>query len=566
MDEQRKLPLEEDKPRLKLSIENSNSRNQEDPIQEPDETSDANGDEELSVGAHLRRERERQGLSLHDVAEKLRLRAKQLQALEEGDYESLPGQTFVTGFIRSYASTLRLDAVAVVNLYKRENDIGRRAPDLAFPEPTPEGRMPGVGLLMGSSLVALLLFAGWYFYYKDNAPDLEIVQELPQRLLEKITGSNDELPETTAGAGTTSVVAEPSEGNTVPSDGSATVEALKPEIMSSQPSGEDASVVPSVVAEVTDQPSNEITTVEPSAVPEVSAQAGTDAVQENAADVPEDASIVNAEKTLNADIETVNNAVVPVNEAPADAVNNSNQVQAGTDVVQEATTEAPGTAPVAAVEKTLEANAESTSSAAATVTESSTVEIASRPAQPVPDVSAANTEASTNNETLPEADVTVEPLPSDAAEATSLDRAEVTVAQKPTVEVEASDAAVSTGFQQLRLPEQASPAAAEEPSTAEPVTLGMENATARLVLVANQESWVQVSSSTGETILDRIMEAGDTFMLPNGPTLTLSTANGSGLELRLDGEVLGTLGAYGQIVRNLSLEPEALKEKFGAEN
>jgi cytoskeleton protein RodZ len=488
------LPLEEDKPRLKLSIEDNDSRNQEDPIQELDEISGADDDEELSVGAHLRRERERQGLSLHDVAEKLRLRAKQLQALEEGDYESLPGQTFVTGFIRSYASTLRLDAVAVVNLYKRENDIGRTAPDLAFPEPTPEGRMPGMGLLMGSGLVALLLFAGWYFYYKDNAPDLEIVQELPQRLLEKITGSNDDLPEATEDAGAANVVADLTEGSAVPSSGPAAVEALKPEITSNKSS-------------------EELAVVEPSAADDVSDQAGTDVVPE-----------------------------------------------------KKNTTDANETAPIDAVENASEADTSSSDEAASAVSERSTEEITSGSMSSAPDANISDTEVSPNNETLSAENVKT-PLPTDnAAEGASVDQAASTETEQPTVETEASDAPAATGFQQLTLPEQTPPAAAKERSDAEPVTLGMENATARLVLVANQESWVQVTSATGETILDRIMEAGDTFMLPNGPALTLSTANGSGLELRLDGEVLGTLGAYGQIVRNLSLEPEALKEKFGAEN
>jgi len=494
MDEQRKLPLEEDKPRLKLSIEDNDKLNQGNPIQESDEISGADGEEELSVGAHLRRERERQGLSLHDVAEKLRLRAKQLQALEEGDYESLPGQTFVTGFIRSYASTLRLDAVAVVNLYKRENDIGRTAPDLAFPEPTPEGRMPGVGLLMGSGLIALLLFAGWYFYYKDNAPDLEIVQELPQRLLEKITGSNDDLPEATEGAGATNGVADRAEGSSVSSDGSAAVEALKPEITSNKSSGETSVVEPSVAIEVSDQ-------------------TAADGVQEK-----EDPTRVNE------------------------------------------------TASVAAVENTSGANASSSGEAAPAMSESSSNEMVSGPASSAPDTDNSEIDVSTNKETLPVEDVKVAPLSGDAAERSSVDRAEVTKAEQPTVEADTSNVPTSSGFQQLTLPEQTPPAVSKEPVDTEPVTLGMENATARLVLVANQESWVQVKSSTGEIILDRIMEAGDTFMLPNGPVLTLSTANGSGLELRLDGEVLGTLGAYGQIVRNLSLEPEALKEKFGAEN
>jgi len=62
-----------------------------------------------SAGTTLRIAREQWGLSLADVAENLNLSADTIQAIESDDYTSLPGTTFVKGYIRSYAKLLQLD-------------------------------------------------------------------------------------------------------------------------------------------------------------------------------------------------------------------------------------------------------------------------------------------------------------------------------------------------------------------------------------------------------------------------------------------------------------------------
>jgi cytoskeleton protein RodZ len=68
----------------------------------------------LTPGAALRQERERQGLSLIDVARHLKLAVRQIGALENDDAKALPGQVFVRGFTRSYARLLGLDGDALL--------------------------------------------------------------------------------------------------------------------------------------------------------------------------------------------------------------------------------------------------------------------------------------------------------------------------------------------------------------------------------------------------------------------------------------------------------------------
>ncbi|MEW5709436.1 MAG: RodZ domain-containing protein [Pseudomonadota bacterium] len=60
-------------------------------------------------GRRLAEERRRQGLSVADLGRQLKLTPRQVEALEADDYERLPGNTFVRGFIRNYAKALHLD-------------------------------------------------------------------------------------------------------------------------------------------------------------------------------------------------------------------------------------------------------------------------------------------------------------------------------------------------------------------------------------------------------------------------------------------------------------------------
>jgi len=69
-----------------------------------------------SPGAILAAERERQGLSRADIAQRLHMSVMQIEALEIGDYERLPRGPFLRGFARNYARVLGIDAEAIVGM------------------------------------------------------------------------------------------------------------------------------------------------------------------------------------------------------------------------------------------------------------------------------------------------------------------------------------------------------------------------------------------------------------------------------------------------------------------
>ncbi|MDR2924816.1 MAG: DUF4115 domain-containing protein [Azoarcus sp.] len=63
----------------------------------------------LSAGEILKKAREERGESLTDIARTLKISAHQLEALENGRFDTLPGPTFVRGFLRNYARYLDID-------------------------------------------------------------------------------------------------------------------------------------------------------------------------------------------------------------------------------------------------------------------------------------------------------------------------------------------------------------------------------------------------------------------------------------------------------------------------
>lgn len=68
-----------------------------------------------TAGSLLRDRRMERGLSLNQVAKRLHLTPDQIQALEQDQYERLPGAVFVRGFVRKYARLLELDGEDLVS-------------------------------------------------------------------------------------------------------------------------------------------------------------------------------------------------------------------------------------------------------------------------------------------------------------------------------------------------------------------------------------------------------------------------------------------------------------------
>ena len=71
----------------------------------------------FEIGNSLREARLRQGLEFVEVEQATKIRGKYLRALEDEQFDILPGQTYVKGFLRTYAEYLGLDGQLYVDEY-----------------------------------------------------------------------------------------------------------------------------------------------------------------------------------------------------------------------------------------------------------------------------------------------------------------------------------------------------------------------------------------------------------------------------------------------------------------
>ena len=65
------------------------------------------------VGYTLRQERERQNLSIEDIEQGTAIRSVYIEAIENGEYDKLPGAIYTKGFIKNYAKFLEMDVESI---------------------------------------------------------------------------------------------------------------------------------------------------------------------------------------------------------------------------------------------------------------------------------------------------------------------------------------------------------------------------------------------------------------------------------------------------------------------
>jgi cytoskeleton protein RodZ len=123
------------------------------------------------IGATLREARMRQRLDISDIEMRTKIRAKYLRALENEEWELLPGTTFVKSFLRTYAEELGLDSRLVLEEFKlrherlAEHELLPIAPPGGHGERRQRRGPPGIGrdvlvALVVVALVALLIVLG----------------------------------------------------------------------------------------------------------------------------------------------------------------------------------------------------------------------------------------------------------------------------------------------------------------------------------------------------------------------------------------------------------------------
>ena len=74
----------------------------------------------LTVADQLRTAREAQNLTVYQIAEMTKIRTDHVRALDEGNYDVFSAPVYIRGFVRSYATALKLDVPRVLEMLNEE--------------------------------------------------------------------------------------------------------------------------------------------------------------------------------------------------------------------------------------------------------------------------------------------------------------------------------------------------------------------------------------------------------------------------------------------------------------
>jgi len=122
-----------------------------------------------AIGADLSAARLELGMQVSEVAQLLRISRNYIKSIEAGDFEQLPGPTYVGGYLRSYARAVGLDQDALPKRYRALIDDKAAQPQYAFP--IDHQRPQRSGAMMASILV-IFAVAGYGGWYAAGKPDL----------------------------------------------------------------------------------------------------------------------------------------------------------------------------------------------------------------------------------------------------------------------------------------------------------------------------------------------------------------------------------------------------------
>ena len=123
------------------------------------------------LGELLRQRRETMGLTFTDLQARTKIRVKYLEAIEKGDFDVIPGEVYLRGFIRSIASELGIDQQEAMQLYHQDiAPQGEEAADLSTPAPmqavpvTPKPQQSETLAPAGIGSNLLMLLFAYYGY------------------------------------------------------------------------------------------------------------------------------------------------------------------------------------------------------------------------------------------------------------------------------------------------------------------------------------------------------------------------------------------------------------------
>ena len=409
-----------------------------------------------AIGAELSCARIAQGMQIAEVAQLLRISKHYLKDIEAGSFDQLPGPTYVSGYLRSYARVVGLDAVALTNRYRELLNGETAAIHYKFPVDSQHPQRSGA---MVASIIVMFAIVGYGGWYAMGKPDLTGWTGNDEAVV-----ANNVVEEAASKGGTPAAIISADSGLDV-----ADVDAFTGALETDGETGADV--------------------------------ASTSLVEDDA-------------QALRAEGGTADLAATAITESPTVAETGLSADQGSVDLADATQTDSGQTVSNqtdGAIN--LQADAASQSSQTPITKTASLAE--SDPAAPT---------SSTGS---------VEDTPA-VADASAVLPNTITPAQDLDSESSLSGVAY-----------------AGQPDMATEITIR-----------ATGTSWVEIIRNNGEEVMTRLMRDGDIFTIDGRERLYLSTGNAGGIELVFSDGLTKSVGEKGEILRDLPLDAERLRNQL----
>ncbi len=123
------------------------------------------------LGIRLKEAREEKAMSLDDLQAATKIQKRYLTALEEGNYDIIPGKFYVRAFIKQYAEAVGLDADQLFEEYKKDipntyhDDVSEKISGMnmqkEMPKPASKALelLPTILVILGVIVVIAIVYA-----------------------------------------------------------------------------------------------------------------------------------------------------------------------------------------------------------------------------------------------------------------------------------------------------------------------------------------------------------------------------------------------------------------------
>lgn len=132
-----------------------------------------------NFGERLKRERELREVTLQEITSATRIGPRFLEALENEDWEKLPGGVFNRGFVRSIARYLGLDEEALLGEYDLAHGAQVAAEDPPEQKINSSPRWELAALVLGALLLLAALIAAGFFAWRHFSARRSVEQQAP---------------------------------------------------------------------------------------------------------------------------------------------------------------------------------------------------------------------------------------------------------------------------------------------------------------------------------------------------------------------------------------------------